>query len=247
MQVYNLQWQSVIKAIGIGDFESVWNFHLERVDHPNKGRGGWSEVCYYQLPDPVFDVKALYIKRQQDFCFVDWRRPFKGLPTFQREYRNLVWCLERGLPVVKPVAFGVRDEKGHRQAVLITQALDDYFSLDNDQEIATLGVRQRRMVIRAVANVIKRLHESGIQHGCLYPKHIFINRQKLDEDIVDVRLIDMEKASPLSIWNKGVMRDLDTLSRRAYGWPNRDRLCFLKHYCDSDHALMRSYIRKLVS
>ncbi|MCW8962954.1 MAG: lipopolysaccharide kinase InaA family protein, partial [Gammaproteobacteria bacterium] len=247
MQVHNPQWQPALAAIGMGDFNSIWTFPLQPVDVPNKGRGGWSEVCYYELPDPIFDVKALYIKRQQDFGFFDWRRPFKGLPTFEREYRNLVWCLERELPVVKPVAFGVRDDKGHRQAVLITQALDNFFSLDSDQEISPLNVGRRRMIIRSVASVVKRLHESGLQHGCLYPKHIFVSRQKLNEGIVDIRLIDLEKASPLSIWNKGIMRDLDTLNRRAYGWSNRDRLCFLKQYCSSDRALMRSYISKLVS
>lgn len=232
-------------AIGMADFNSIWTLSLKPVDHPNQGRGGWSEVSYYPLPEPVLGVKGLYIKRQQDFVCFDWRRPRKGLPTFQREYRNLSWCLERDLPVVKPVFFGVRDEKGHRQAILITQGLNNYFSLDNDDEIALLRINQRRALIRAVADTIRRLHKNGVQHGCLYPKHIFAHRA--DSQNIDIRLIDFEKALPLSIWNKGVMRDLDTLNRRAYSWSRRDRLCFLKQYCHADSTLMRSYIHKLSS
>jgi hypothetical protein len=239
------QWQPAMTAIGLSDFNSVWEFPLERVDEPNVGRGGWSEVCYYKLPDPVFGVKALYIKRQQDFGFFDWRRPLKGLPTFQREYNNLVWCIEQGLPVVKPVAFDVRDKGGHRQAILITQALDNYFSLDNSEVVGKLAVRLRRTLIRSVATVLKRLHQSGLQHGCLYPKHIFVNNACREGEEIDIRLIDFEKASPLSFMNKGIYRDLDTLNRRSYEWGSRDRICFLNSYCGGDKIKMRNMLKRL--
>jgi len=245
VQFLDPQWQPAMISIGMGDFSSVWDFPLERVDNPNQGRGGWSEVCYYQLPAPVFDTSALYIKRQQDYSFIDWRSPIKGLPTFQREYANLVWCIERGLPVVKPVAFGVRDKDGHRQAILVTQALDEYFSLDQVHMVAQLGIRLRKTLIKSVAAVIKNMHQSGLQHGCLYPKHIFVNKTCRQGEPVDVRLIDFEKASLISIFNKGVFRDLDTLNRRSYEWSVRDRICFLGAYCDGDKEEIKRLITRL--
>ena len=232
-------------AIGMGDFDSVWGFPLERVDDPNKGRGGWSEVCRYPLPEPIFGVKALYVKRQQDFVFLDWRKPIKGLPTFQREFNNIAWCLDHDIPVVKPAAFGVRDHAGHRQAILITQALADSFSLGENDVIERLGIRLRRAVIRQVARLVRRLHKSGKQHGCLYPKHIFVNNDCHTDQPISIHFLDLEKMSSLSFWNKGIYRDLDTLNRRAYGWNSRDRHCFLLAYCDADKNKMRDIMRRL--
>ena len=147
--------------------------------------------------------------------------------------------------MVKPVAFGVRDHDGHRQAILITQALDGYFSLDDKELVDRLGIGLRRKIIRAVASSVKRMHKSGWQHGCLYPKHIFVNRGCERSYEVDVRLIDFEKASPLSWWGKDIYRDLDTLYRRSYGWSEQDKLCFLLAYHEGDHEKFRITINKL--
>ena len=247
MQLLEPQWREQLASAGIGDFDAVWKLPIKLVDDPNRGRGGWSEVGYYPLPVPVEDVTAVYVKRQEDFSSFYWKKPVKGQPTFQREYQTLLWCLERELPVVRPVAFDVREQDGHTRAILITQALDDYISLDNMQYINALGLRYRRKIIRHVACVVRKLHAAGLQHGCLYPKHIFVRPTEQNNEAIDVQLIDFEKAGPLSFWNKGVYRDLDSLNRRAYDYTLRDRLVFLSEYCEGDRQRMRMMMDRISS
>ena len=190
---------------------------------------------YLPLTQEFEGTGGLYIKRQQDFGYRMWRNPFNKWPTYFREYRNLLYCSKHGLPAVQPVAFAMRDHDGHRQAILITCALDKYFPLSERETVDKLGFSTRIKLVKEVANVVRQYHDAGMQHGCLYPKHIFINRDVVTDDAVRVRLIDLEKAEPISWWNGGIFRDIDSLNRRSYGWDAKDRLRFLARYLSLIH------------
>ena len=224
------EFKPTLEALGLGQAEEVWALDLARVDDPNRARGGWSEVVRLQLSEPVQGVETLYIKRQQDFGYREWPNIFIKRPTLQHEYQNLTWCERHGIPVAKPLAYYSFNVDSHQRAILITAGLTDYLpvsELDWPHEIAE---ENRKRLLRAVARTVFQMHREGLQHNCLYPKHVFVHKQFFDSGKDDVRLIDLEKARPINRWNGGIFRDLDTLNRRSVDWSEEDREYFFKQY-----------------
>jgi len=79
-----------------------------------------------------------------------------------------------------------------------------------------------------MAEVIRRMHDSRIQHNCLYAKHVFM---KINQDkSVEVRLIDLEKAKRSFFRRAAMLRDLGTLHRHTKSWRSSERLRFLLAY-----------------
>jgi len=244
MNILSPEWRDTLHAASLDDFKTVWSMSLDKVDSQNKARGGWSEVCRFALPDSVLGVDALYIKRQQDYGYREWPDIFNRKPTFYREAKNLDWCIKRDIPVVQPLVYADREADGHQQAILITAGLTDYKSLD-EFDWQAMGKAQRRTLLKSIARVIFKLHEQGMQHGCLYPKHIFVHNNCFSDNQPEVRLIDLEKARPLAWWNGGVFRDLDSLNRRAMFLGNKDRLYFYNEYCQQADLERVSLLKKL--
>lgn len=236
-------WEDVFVSLGMSDFDDLWNLSLEQVDHPNTQGSGWSSVGYFPFENPVHGLNGIYIKRQQDFGKRQWLPPFKLVPTFRHEYGNLELSINKGLPVVRPLLYRERVKDGHQQVVLITAALEGYTDLSDETFIASLGIALRRKLVRAVAREVRQLHREELLHGCLYPKHIFIKLPEEPDGDIRVRLIDLERLSNFNWWNRGAMRDLDSLHRRSYGWNDRDRMTFLREYCEDDKIKMHQIIR----
>jgi len=81
---------------------------------------------------------------------------------------------------------------------------------------------------------LRALHNAGIEHRCLYPRHIFIaEKATADSTLNDrIRLIDLEKGTRI-FFDRSRARDLETLHRRTQksGGPSRtDRLRFILAY-----------------
>jgi len=233
-------WQMLLESHCLTDFESVWNRPLKRVDEPNRGRGGWSEVCRYPLDEAARVTKTLYIKRQENYSSRSRLNPFVALPTFEWEYKNLLWCQQHKVPAVEPVAF----MKNKKQAILITAGLDDYVPLSELEPAKSFTGEQRQAVCVQVAELVAQLHAQGLQHGSLYSKHVYVSKSLLDGETGDCRLIDLEKSRPLLFGKRGVFRDLDSLNRHAVGWSNGERREFLKIYLGSEgRQFERLYLR----
>lgn len=237
------RWHEELRKIGLDTFETLWQLNIPRVDEPNIARGGWSEVCRYELPSTVQQINALYIKRQENFTTFSWRSPLSGDATFKREFNNLLFCREQGIPVVSPVFFAEEKDKRQYRAILVTASLDDMCSLDKSASIKNLEPGQRRALIRVIAQAVKQLHQLGYQHGCLYPKHIYYRFGA--DGRPEIRFIDLEKLARNAWYKGGIYRDLDTLFRRSYDFSTRDKLCFLQAYAGRDRRLIRKIIQKL--
>ncbi len=235
-------WLSVLESHGLANFESIWNMSSQRVDEPNRGRGGWSEVCRYSLDGVEAPARTLYIKRQENYTSRSRRNPLTALPTFEWEYKNLVRCRQHGVPVVEPVVF-MKNNAG--QAILITAGLDDYIPLSSLEVETSFSGEVRRAVSIQVAELIAGLHERGLQHGSLYSKHIYVSKSLLEGDVGDCRLIDLEKTRPLLFGRFGVFRDLDSLNRHATGWSREERLGFLEKYLGNKGAQFEKLSRRL--
>lgn len=229
------KWLQILSEKGLSDFDALWSLQLEPLDRPNTGRGsgGWSSVSLLTFALPNGHEKRLIMKRQQSHKTRTVRHPFCGVPTFEKEFRNILHYKKLGIPTIEPVYFARRNSPDGTRAVLITEYLEGYRSL---AELATIWQEhgqpdrsERNRLIKALASLIAKLHSKGLQHNSLYPKHLFIQQ---GVENADVKLIDLEttKRRPFGNWRR--IRDLESLLRRSRGWSRSDRLRFYKTYCD---------------
>jgi len=229
------KWHQILAEKGLSDFDALWNLQLKLLDRPNTGRGsgGWSAVTLLTLELPGGREKRLIVKRQQNHTSRTVRHPFRGVPTFEKEFYNIQHYKRLGIPTIEPVYYAQRNSPDGTQAVLVTEYLEGYQPLNELettwQEHGRLDRAELNRLIKAMASLIGKLHSKGLQHNSLYPKHLFIQQEG---DKTRVKLIDLEttKRRPFGNWRR--IRDLESLHRRARGWSRIDRLRFYKTYCD---------------
>ncbi|MBE9516185.1 MAG: hypothetical protein IME93_04325 [Proteobacteria bacterium] len=110
--------------------------------------------------------------------------------------------------------------------MLITRELAGYQPMDDFLQGVCLRILQRKNLAITVADAVRHLHQSHLQHNCLHPKHVFV---KMENNVLQASLIDLEKTKYKLLREQAVYRDLDTLNRRS-AVSNTDRLRFLLAY-----------------
>lgn len=224
------KWQNILAYNNLDSFDKIWNVDAGWVEEPNQRRGGWSGVTKLELKHPVEGTCNVYIKRQQNHVTKSIMHPLRGVPTFQREAKNITRFTQHGIPTLTLVYYDERVEQGNLQAILITAELDGYQSLEQwlaQWETEPLPLRQKKQVIAKIAQVVRDMHNAGFRHGCLYPKHVFL---KLDSETGnEVRVIDLEKARAWPIKHSRMAKDLGTLSRHSH-CNSTDKLRFINYY-----------------
>ncbi|MCK5893398.1 MAG: hypothetical protein KAG53_03070 [Endozoicomonadaceae bacterium] len=207
---------------GLGDFASLWDLKLEWFEPVNERRNGWSGVARHTLlgDQPL----QFFIKRQQNHNTRQLIHPIRGVPTFRREYHNIQMFRSYGIHTLTPLYYGERRVDGNDQAILITRALNGYENLFDWYYNAVISQPEEAInaVLAVIAQVVRKLHDQGIAHYCLYPNHIFVRTPDAkisgqDQDIEIIRLIDLEKARRFSLPFSYIRRfkDLECFMRHA--------------------------------
>ena len=170
-----------LAACGLGSPGAV----LDRVDGEVVAWSRSTDVVFLPCPD---GGPGFYVKR---YRYGEWGRRLRGAlrgTLFGRhrgelEYRLLTKMRNLGLPVVRPVAFGVRYRWRFVDACfLITEAAP---SAENLTTFATavcdgrraLSIEARREMTTRLAQEMARLHESGFSHGQLYWRNIVVRHE----------------------------------------------------------------------
>lgn len=156
---------------------------MEAVKQANERGGGRSWV--YRTTDP--DVTrgrcaTAYVKEQKGYCCRALWTLGRRVPTLLREYRALRALTQIGLPVPQVLEF---DRHGD-EARLVIAGVEGALSLS---DALRRFPDQAEDILRRVARVVRQLHQSGWNHGALYPDHILIGPAPHHA----VTLIDMEK------------------------------------------------------
>lgn len=214
---------------GLDTFEALWALDLANVDDPNSERGGHSTVSYLKLGD-----KGYFLKRQVNHLTRSWRAPF-GEPTFAREFRNIKYYQQLAIPAVTAAFFAARTEGNQKKAILLTHALDGWQDLDNYLcEWFEISPESQQLIIKACGQLLKKLHDKKVFHGCFYPKHIFL---KATIDGFATCLIDLEKTRGLYFGKRDRLKDIDTLMRRTkQQWGENEQTLFLSSYLQQPQA-----------
>ena len=219
---------------GLTDFDALWRLEAKWFEEPNFRRGGWSGVSRCELALPQGGARAVFLKRQENHRARLWSHPIKGAPTFLREYRHIVHYQKCGVDTLVPVYFAMRKVGNDHRAILITEELSGFVSMeDRVQSWRKEGTPPRAVrlsILDKIAKLLRNMHAHGIQHNCFFPKHVFVRINP--DNSVDARIIDLEKSRWRPSKTVCAIRDLYTLNYHSLCWSRSDRLWFLKAYLD---------------
>ncbi len=228
----NPEWRAILSHNHLETFDQIWSLEAGWFEEPNHRRGGWSGVSRVELALPGGGSRAIFLKRQENHGTFSLAAPRKGVPTFLREFHRIERYRTLGIPALVPVYFAMRTASGGHRAILATEELAGYASLDETvnrwlREGAPTR-KERQAYLRAVAALLRRLHAARIQHSCFFPKHIYT--RLLDDGSVEARVIDLEKSRWRPLRNQCAARDLYSLFIQSLAWSRSDRLWFFKEY-----------------
>ncbi len=200
-----------------GCFEEWWNTEGAWVEAPNERRGGYSGV---QLVER--GAQTLYCKRQANHPYYSWRHPL-GEPTIFREARASMALQTLGIEVPHIVFYGARKQGREHQALLVTENLQGFVSLEEwyARSARDYSDTVQGQVMTAIGQMIAHMHRGRWQHGCLYPKHIFVRVNTQDNVAkVNTALLDLEKSRQRLFASSAARRDLWQLYRHREPMPD---------------------------
>jgi tRNA A-37 threonylcarbamoyl transferase component Bud32 len=197
-------------AVLPNDFSGWWNAPGAWVEEPNVRRNGWSGMMRLRIGDTLY-----YIKKQCNHLCRTLDHPF-GWPTASRERVNISRLQALGLSVPNPVFHGERKSAEGYEAVLVTEELAGFLSLDTQTE---LDAGTRAALAAETGRVLGIMHRAGWQHSCLYDKHIMVRWSGATPEIA---LIDLEKLRKPLLPGKAARHDLEQLKRHQRIWSEEE-------------------------
>ena len=219
-------WRQRFEAYGWTDFDSLWQVQADTVEPANVRRGGWSSVVRIEGPDG----RAFYLKRQENHDFRDWRKGLRRLPTVAREWQAGIDFRSIGVGTAEPICLGLR-QGDCSLGLLVTAALDDYRSLPEILQDPSLTGEDRRALWKKLAHGVRRIHEQGYRHNCLYGHHVLLRHNATG--VWEFCLIDLEKVTRTRRLLRATIADLSALDRHTDDMSNRDRRWFWDCYFES--------------
>ncbi len=229
----NERWRPILAHNGLDNFDALWELEAAWFEEPNHRRGGWSGVSRCELKLPQGGTAAIFLKRQENHGTRSLSHPLSGVPTFLREFKRIMMYRDNAVPSLEPVYFGMRGRGKKQRAILATEELAGFVSLEGLtgkwEENAIPPRAERLPIITTVADLLKSMHDHGIRHGCFFPKHVFVRVRS--DNTVEARVIDLEKSRRRPLRVMCALRDLYSLGHYSSpAWSRTDRLRFFKCY-----------------
>jgi hypothetical protein len=209
---------------GADAFDAWWQLPGEWVEAPNIRRGGESGVKRIIGPNG----QLLYRKQQIGHIYRSLRHPF-GHPTAMRERNALLACAALKVNVPTLVYAECRKVAGEWQALLITEALDGYSSLEKCYSRGTeqtWGELLHQQVLHEVGVCLARFNRGRWQHGTMRLAHIFVRVQGTQ---IDVALLDLEKSRQRLLATSAALHDIKQLKRHS-SWNTPQWQAFIYGY-----------------
>lgn len=182
---------------------------------------------------------------------VGWREIVKNLVQLRlpvvdagQEYRAARHLGAHGVAALRPLGYGVRGANpAARRSFLVTEELAGTVSLERfcaDWRERPPAPRVRRLLIEAVARLVRALHAAGVNHRDLYLCHILLEEPSLAAarraTEVRLHLIDLHRAQIRArVPHRWLAKDLGGLwfSAAPCALGPRDLLRFLRAYLGS--------------
>jgi hypothetical protein len=186
-------------------------------------------VARCELKSPDGSPARVFLKRQENHVTRTLKHPIRGVATFIREFESIMLYRNRGIPTLTPIYFAVRESDEGPRAILMTEELVGFQSLEElSRDWKKLRLPLRDAIARAVAQLLKQIHSHHLSHNCFYPKHVFLRIGPGEK--VETRIIDLEKTKwrPAGLdWD---FRDMRRLNGPGLPWSRADRVRFFREY-----------------
>jgi hypothetical protein len=162
-----------------------------------------------------------------------------GTPPEVREFRNLAFLREKGVPAVRPVAAAAETSGGRLLAhALVTEHVED--AVDLAKRLATPGdpvrddPRLRRRTLVVLGRHLHRMHLEGFVHRDLFARNVLV---RVHEGEPSLWLCDCRRGGASSMRSKP-LDDLAAIDSDLVGRvPVRDRVAALRAYAGSTGSL----------
>lgn len=209
------------------EFDRWWHSPGQWVEPANQRRGGESGVRL--LRDPTHPL--LYCKRQIGHTYRSLLHPF-GRPTILREQQAYRAFSRLGIRTPNIVYCAARQQHGHWEALLVTEVLEGFVSLEQWYSGYGNTAAFGEAVLRQIAVTLARLHRARWQHGCCYPKHIFVRAHPGEDEAprAEIALLDLEKSRRRWFVENASRHDLCQLARHRGNMPEIDLLTLYDAY-----------------
>ena len=231
--IYNLEFEEALKRNNLLDFDRVMSMPETRtVKHaiPERRTGTFSF-------DQEGETVCAYLKRHFSLSFGKCLREmirFSSKKTAFDEFSNILAFHKAGLPTMRPVAAGKRAGKVFgSESFLITKGIKDCVTLETYAEscLKTKTFTEKTNLIKKIALLSRKMHQSGFNHRDFYLCHFFIGIKENNKDelfIVDLHRVDIRKKMP----ERWIIKDLAALnySAKSINITRTDKLRFLKYY-----------------
>jgi hypothetical protein len=170
-----------------------------------------------------------------------WLRHARGSKA-RRELAIAEGLAARDVPVVVPLAAGERRRAGRLiECFLLAPLLGGAVDLRRLSSERALAPRERRRLLRALGELVRRAHDAGLHQDDLAPNNVLVSGAAMDE----LRLVDFERARLRSRIDAGARRrTLAKLARAGAGLSAAQRLRFLRAYA-GDAAEARRWWEQL--
>lgn len=190
---------------------------------------------------------------------VGWKEILKNLIQFKtpvvgakREYQALNHLSKNGVKCPEVRGFGLRGlNPANSSSFLITKelfntiSLEDFFLKRIHEE---LSFKDKKNLIKKVADLIRRMHATGLNHRDLYLCHIHIQKN-LDINEIDLSLIDLHRAQIRSkVPRRWLVKDLGGFihSVLQFNLTERDFYRFFMTYFDCSLEVLLQKHQKLL-
>lgn len=212
--------EQALVALPTSEFERWWHSPGEWVEPANQRRGGESGVRLLRRSDPL--GPSLYCKQQTGHTYRSVLHPF-GRPTILRELQAYRAFARIGIKTPNLVYCAARQYHGSWQALLVTEPLLGFVSLEQWYAASENRAHDHAMLTQ-LAKTLARLHRAGWQHGCCYPKHLFIKKRLSDDAApgVEIALLDLEKSRQRWLSRNASRHDMRQLERHRGSMPMAD-------------------------
>ena len=175
---------------------------------------------------------------------IGWKEIFKNLVQLKvpvtgakNEYKAIKNLKALHIDTMDVVGFSQQGfNPAHLKSFLITRELDNTISLEDYCEnwpVHPPSFKEKQLLIRKVADIVKKMHESGMNHRDLYICHFLMKTTANVTDDCRLFLIDLHRAQiRRSVPERWLVKDLSALYFSAIniGLSKRDLLRFIKVY-----------------
>jgi hypothetical protein len=227
-QFISQHYDRLLSYNGLNTFEGFWNLPVNWVEEPNERRGGWSGVSFYKTSDSNGGSFSMFVKRQENHNYFSPRHPLHVRPTFYRDFSNICFLKQVGIPTVEPVYYGERLFDNRLQAVLATVTLDGYRELNLFFEDPSIKAPMRQAILHCIADILRLMHRHRLRHGSLSGKHVMVKLTEVGS--FDARILDLEKMKRSWHHLYASVRDIERFIRHTPTFSKAEHAEFVRHY-----------------